>query len=205
MIIAGAGGHGLEVAQALKDLGFDSNEIFFYDQNNSKSFDPEILKSIVFREDELKDLVRNDPRFVIGVGNPIHRQKMFNILSSLGGNLVGVSAITSNIPNNSDHTFDAMAFSFIGPKTKIGLGVLVNTRAHVHHDCEIGDFSEIGPGAMLLGASKIGKKCRIGAGAVILPGVELGDEIIVGAGAVVTKSFSNACTLIGIPALVFSK
>lgn len=201
MIIAGAGGHGLEVAMALDKMGFQSSQVFFYDQDQSKSFDPEISKSLVFKEDDLKDILKSDLRFAIGVGNPNDREKLFWYLSSLGGSLFGVSFV-SGLETN---TFDAMPYSFVGPKTKIGLGVLVNTRAHVHHECEVGDFSEIGPGAILLGASKIGMKCRIGAGAIILPGVELGNEVVVGAGAVVTKSYLEPCTLIGIPAVVHKK
>lgn len=50
----------------------------------------------------------------------------------------------------------------------------------------IGDFSEVGARAILLGGSKTGELCRIGA--FILPEVELNNEVIVGAGAVVTKS-----------------
>ncbi|MEN2281228.1 DapH/DapD/GlmU-related protein [Algoriphagus sp. SE2] len=205
MIIAGAGGHGLEVAMALDKLGFPSEQVFFYDQDKSKISDPEIGKSLVLKDDDLKNILKNDSRFVIGVGNPVFREKLFKQLSSLGGSLFGISFVSEKVLNITSNTFDAMPYSFIGPRTKIGLGVLVNTRAHVHHECEVGDFSEIGPGAMLLGASKIGRKCRIGAGAVILPGVELGNEVVVGAGAVVTKSYLKPCTLIGIPAIIHKK
>ncbi|WP_296702982.1 DapH/DapD/GlmU-related protein [Algoriphagus sp.] len=201
MIIAGAGGHGQEVAMALDKMGFQSSQVFFYDQDKSKSFDPEISESLVLEEVDLINILKSDSRFVIGVGNPIHREKLFLYLSSLGGSIFGVSFV----PGIETNTFDAMPYSFVGPKTKIGLGVLINTRAHVHHECEVGDFSEIGPGAMLLGASKIGYKCRIGAGAIILPSVELGNEVIVGAGAVVTKSYLEPCTLIGIPARIQKK
>ena len=93
-----------------------------------------------------------------------------------------------------------MPFSFIRPETKIGIGVLINTRAHVHHECRVGDFSDIGPGAMLLGNSQAGKRCRIGAGAVLLPGIKLGDDVVVGAGAVVTKDWSNNSKIVGVPA-----
>tara|TARA_R110002020_G_scaffold233498_1_gene445295 strand:+ start:1853 stop:2185 length:333 start_codon:yes stop_codon:yes gene_type:complete len=98
--------------------------------------------------------------------------------------------------------FDAMPLSFIIPNTKIGLGVLINIRAHVHHEYEVGKFSEITPVAMLLGGANTGQRSRIGAGAV-LPGVQLGDEVIVGAGAVVTKDFFEiGGVLKGIPAKI---
>lgn len=205
MIIAGAGGHGLEVRHVLIQQGISASGIYFFDENPFNLQRKEIYGSGIFEIADLQKHFSQDPRFILGVGNPIYREKLFHLLNSQGGSAYGIGSVSITELRNSTTVFDAMPYSFIGPETKIGLGVLINTRAHVHHECEVGDFSEIGPGAMLLGAAKIGNKCRIGAGAVILPGVELGDEVIVGAGAVVTKSFSKACTLIGIPACVHLK
>jgi sugar O-acyltransferase (sialic acid O-acetyltransferase NeuD family) len=205
MIIAGAGGHGLEVRHVLKQRGISPTEIYFFDEDSIKLQRKEIQGTGISEVSEIKKHFYKDSRFVLGVGNPIYREKLFHFLSSLGGSVFNIESVASLESSNSKTIFDAMPYSFIGPETIIGLGVLVNTRAHVHHECEVGEFSEIGPGAMLLGAAKIGKKCRIGAGAVILPGVELGDEVVVGAGAVVTKSYPKACTLIGIPANIYTK
>ncbi|WP_339753948.1 DapH/DapD/GlmU-related protein [Algoriphagus aquimarinus] len=200
MIIAGAGGHGLEVAFALRELGFTSSDICYFDEDKSKAEDPLFKGSVILEVEALKDKLKKDPRFVLGVGNPIYREKLFHLLTSFGGSAYGIDCVSNLESRKPTAIFDAMPYSFIGPETNIGLGVLVNIRAHIHHECVIGDFSEIGPGAMLLGAAKVGAKCRIGAGAVLLPGVELGDEVIVGAGAVVTKSVLHQSVLVGIPA-----
>ena len=195
MIIAGAGGHGKEVRHVLIQQGFSISEIFFFDEDPAK-----LIGSGVVTVEEVVAHFNKDPRFVLGVGNSGFREKLYNLLSALGGSLYGVTNHHTPPFENFTHSFDEMPFTFIGPDTKIGLGVLVNTRAHIHHDCEVGEFSEIGPGAMLLGGSKIGKHCSIGAGAIILPKVELGDQVIVGAGAVVTKSVFKPTLLKGIPA-----
>jgi len=200
MIIAGAGGHGLEAAFILRELGFLNSDICFFDEDKSKAQDSLFKDSLIVEVDVLKIKLKHDPRFILGVGNPIYREKLFRLLTSLGGSAYGINCVSYIEPENSSSVFDAMPYSFIGPETRIGQGVLINTRAHVHHECVVGDFSEIGPGAMLLGGSKIGRACRIGAGAIILPGVELGDWIIVGAGAVVTKSVIEKSTLVGVPA-----
>jgi UDP-3-O-[3-hydroxymyristoyl] glucosamine N-acyltransferase len=42
-----------------------------------------------------------------------------------------------------------------------GMEVLINARADVHHEYEIGSFSEIETGAVLLDAVEIGVSCRI--------------------------------------------
>jgi sugar O-acyltransferase (sialic acid O-acetyltransferase NeuD family) len=201
MIVAGAGGHGLEVRQVLIEQGIPASEILFFDEDPIKVHRKEIHGTGIFQLAELQKQFIHDPRFVLGVGNPIFREKLFQLLTSLGGRLFGISNVFNSESKISSHPFDAMQYSFIGPETNIGLGVLVNTRAHVHHECAVGDFSEIGPGAILLGGSKIGRACRIGAGAVILPGVQLGDEVVVGAGAVVTRDcVKKGKVLKGIPA-----
>lgn len=96
--------------------------------------------------------------------------------------------------------FDSMAFSFVGPETTIGKGVIINAKFHMHHECILGDFIDIGPCAMLLGSSQAGKCCRISASAVLLPGSKIGDNVIVGTGAVVTKNFDSELKIVGVPA-----
>jgi sugar O-acyltransferase (sialic acid O-acetyltransferase NeuD family) len=197
MVIAGAGGHGLEVLEITRQ---DSQSIYFFDEDLSKSalyggF------SVIQDENKLREILVKDPGFVLGVGNPHSREKLTRVLSLAGGNLASISSPLAKISENRDNQcFDVMDFAFVGPETQIGKGVLINTRAHVHHHCSIGDFTEIGPGAIILGGAILGKKCRIGAGAVVLPGVHLGDEVIVGAGAVVTRNFSSYSKVVGVPA-----
>ncbi len=200
MIIAGAGGHGNEVAFVLQSLGFSTLELFFFDQDKSKSSDLNEIKNLILDENVLVEKLEKRPEFVLGVGNPLFREKLYTYFISLGGSYFGINCVTYPMGSSKKLHFDAMPYCFIGPNTKIGIGALINTRAHVHHDSEVGRFSEIGPGAILLGGSKVGDKCSIGAGAVILPGVKLDDEVIVGAGAVVTKSFGKKNVLVGIPA-----
>lgn len=200
MIIAGAGGHSLEVKAELISLGFKSEDLFVYDDVIAKSdFDINYkLKSDP--NQTIHSVFDKDPRFCIGVGNPQFREKLFQQLNSLGGKYHPIKSNSSRVDLLEKSDFDALAYSFIGSKVKIGKGTLINVRAHIHHECEVGEFCEISPGAILLGGVKLGDKCSIGAGAVLLPGVQLGDEVIVGAGAVVTKDFVTGCKIIGIPA-----
>ncbi|MDO8967508.1 NeuD/PglB/VioB family sugar acetyltransferase [Algoriphagus sp.] len=203
MVIAGAGGHGMEVFEVLKKSKFGN--FIFFDENPSKSSPyPEI--PMISNPENLKNALKQDPYFVLGVGNPVARERLHSFLIYSGGKYRTVLSNSSHVSSDLiSNGFEAMEFSYIGPKCKFGTGVLINTRANVHHECEIGSFSEIGPGAMLLGAVKVGAKCRIGAGAVILPGLKLGDNVVVGAGAVVTKDIGENQTVIGIPAVSLRK
>ncbi len=200
MVIAGAGGHGLEVLEILFKNGFSKNDILFFDQDLQKS--EQFIRGIrvVSDLDEVKRHFSISNFFCLGVGNPAFRESLFSLLGQAGGIFKPLLADSSFLSHSAIGQFDAMPFSFVGPETKIGRGVLINTRAHIHHECEVGDFSDIGPGAMLLGNSQAGKRCRIGAGAVLLPGIKIGDDVIVGAGAVVTKDWPMNSKVVGVPA-----
>ncbi len=200
MVIAGAGGHGLEVLEILLANEFSKNDILFFDQNPKKS--DQFIQGIRVVSDlkEVRQHFSISNFFCLGVGTPAHRESLFNLLDQAGGIFKPLLSKSSFLSHTAIGQFDAMPFSFIGPGTKIGRCALLNTRANVHHESQIGDFSEIGPGAILLGNSQTGKRCQIGAGAVLLPGVKIGDDVIVGAGAVVTKDFDSGSKIVGVPA-----
>lgn len=200
MIIAGSGGHGLEVLETLLKNGFSKNDITFFDQKHEKNGHLISGIQVITNVEEVKNLFRKSNHFCLAVGNPTFRENLFNVLEQSGGAFQSIISHSAFISHSAIGQFDAMPFSFIGPETKIGKGVLINTRAHIHHECKVGDFCDIGPGAMLLGNSQTGKRCRIGAGAVLLPGVIIGDDVTVGAGSVVTKDWSKNSKVVGVPA-----
>jgi sugar O-acyltransferase (sialic acid O-acetyltransferase NeuD family) len=200
MIIAGAGGHALELKDELERL--NPTLVFeFFDNAGYKIDSP--LRSYPLLQDlaSLPLKFEKSPFFALGIGKPEFREKFLIDFEANGGKYFQVHAITAQISNSVTGLFDAMAFSYVGPNTHLGLGVLINSRANVHHESEIGDFTEIGPGALILGQVKIGKKCRIGAGATLLPGIKIGNSVIVGAGAVVTRNIEDNQTIIGVPAV----
>ncbi len=88
----------------------------------------------------------------------------------------------------------------IMPRAKIGLGCKLNIDAVVHHDCVVGDYSTVAPGARLLGSVQVGRGVFIGAGALVLPHVKIGSGAVVGAGAVVVKDVTENETVAGVPA-----
>ncbi len=200
MVIAGAGGHGLEVYWVLISQGIPASEIYFFDEDSSKKNTYSHHDKVLSSEEELKDVLSLKPEFCLGVGNPVSRKNLCDKLEKMGGKHFFILSPTAVNQSFSPKSADLMDFAFCGPETEVGKGVLVNVRGHVHHECKIGDYTEIGPSAILLGGVKVGKLCRIGAGAVLLPGIEIGDEVVVGAGAVVTKNFLNKSVLKGVPA-----
>lgn len=95
-----------------------------------------------------------------------------------------------------------MIFAGAAVQTRVRLGVhvVINTRASVDHDSTVGSWAHIGPGATLCGEVEIGEGAQIGAGATIIAGVKVGAHAIVGAGAVVIRDVAPRQRVAGVPA-----
>jgi sugar O-acyltransferase (sialic acid O-acetyltransferase NeuD family) len=83
---------------------------------------------------------------------------------------------------------------------RIGRCFHANLYSYVEHDCVIGDFVTLAPGAKVNGNVTIGDYTYIGSGAVIRQGIHIGEGAIVGMGAVVTRHVPPGATVIGNPA-----
>jgi sugar O-acyltransferase (sialic acid O-acetyltransferase NeuD family) len=201
MLIVGAGGHALEVLDVLLESTL-SDDLFFYDDINMLSTN--LRDYCVLNSEE--GVINNLPakfNFILGIGNPVKRQLVFNKFTNLGGAylpLISSTSIISQFANG--RCYDVMKNCFIGPETNIGKACLINTGAQIHHEVEIGEFSEISPMAIILGKAKIGSNCSIGSNATILPNVIIGSNVIIGAGAVVTKNIMDHSVAVGNPAKV---
>ncbi|HLP36107.1 acetyltransferase [Lacibacter sp.] len=202
MIIAGAGGHAREILDLLiKKAG---EEIFLFDNVNAAAADSINGYALIRTAEEVKAQLQNDPRFIVGTGNPAVRQKMYELFLAWGGQpftFIAATALVSEQQTTIDEAANIMHDAFISNHVQIGKGSLINTRAHLHHNVVTGNFCEIGPAALLLGNVHIGHRVFIGAGAILLPGIDVGDDAIIGAGAVVTKPVAAKQTVKGNPAV----
>lgn len=203
MIVIGAKGHALEIADILKKNG-DSNFSFYDDYtSNEEALVIEKEYTVIRTLEGARNELIKDNRFILGVGKPEIRHNLYIKFKDLGGRLVSIiskTAIVGDISVEMESGLNVMHNVFISNHVKIGKGVLLNFNSSVHHDCTIGQFSEISPGVQILGGVKIGSFCQIGAGAIILPTIQIGDNVIVGAGAVVTKNICHNSIVKGIPA-----
>jgi UDP-perosamine 4-acetyltransferase len=93
-----------------------------------------------------------------------------------------------------------LAGSVVNAATRIGAGTIVNTNASIDHDCVVGEFAHVAPGATIGGGVTIGDLAFVGIGATVLPGITVGAGAMVGAGAVVIADVAPGATVVGVPA-----
>ena len=77
-----------------------------------------------------------------------------------------------------------MAGAVVQAGTVIGKHCILNTNSSCDHDCTIGDYAHIAPGAVLCGNVTVGEGALIGAGAVCVPGAVIPPWSLVKAGTV---------------------
>jgi sugar O-acyltransferase (sialic acid O-acetyltransferase NeuD family) len=207
MIVIGAKGHAKDILCIIEERSMPDKALFFYDNVSCdlplKMYGTyTILKSF----EEAKEILKEYPNFVLGIGNPKTRQILAQKFIAGGGNLQSVfsnSALIGKHEVDIGRGVNIMANVFISNSVTIGEGALINAGVMIHHDANIGSYVEVSPGAIITGGVEIGDLSYIGSGATILPKVKIGKNVIVGAGAVVTKSISDNTKVKGVPAISF--
>jgi sugar O-acyltransferase (sialic acid O-acetyltransferase NeuD family) len=86
--------------------------------------------------------------------------------------------------------------------TVIEAHTTVNLNATVGHDCIVGRFSTVAPGANIAGRVHVGEGSDIGLNATIGKGLRIGEWSVIGPGTVVIKDVAAQQTLFGNPARV---
>ena len=87
----------------------------------------------------------------------------------------------------------------------VGDFCLFNQNTTIAHDCVVGSYVHVAPGANVSGNVHLHDGCWIGAGAVINQGnlnkkLRIGDNTVVGSGAVVTSDCDPNAVYLGVPA-----
>jgi len=195
--IVGYSGHAYVIIDILLSAG---RLVTAYCDQEEKEFNPYHLEYLGKESDVINKLKKFD--FFACVGHNGIREKIHTNLSQILGspiNAIHPSAVISSSVKMSDGIMIA-ANATLNPLVEIGRGVICNTSVSIDHECIIGDFTHIAPGAVLCGNVTIGRSSFIGANSVIRQGVSIGNNVIVGAGTVVVKDIPDGATVVGNPA-----
>ena len=202
MILIGYSGHSYVINGILKSIGL---KVTGYCDNEEKKYNPFSLKYFQGETSEvgLKALTQED--FFIAIGNNKIRKAVYNnlaIRNLLPVNAIHATAVIDDSVNIAPHGVMIAPNVSINALASIGIGAICYTYAVIEHECIIGDFAHVGPGAVLCGNVSIGENSFIGAKSVIRENITIGKNVIVGAGSVVVKDVPDNVKVVGNPARI---
>ncbi|HEY7838603.1 MAG TPA: NeuD/PglB/VioB family sugar acetyltransferase [Terriglobales bacterium] len=138
----------------------------------------------------------------LGIGPAVLRQRLFEQVSALGFTLMAVVHPSATVAADVEcpPALVVLAQAVIGPGTRLGVNVIVNTAASIDHDCIVGAHVHVAPGARLGGGVAVGAGAHVGLGACVREGIRIGAGALVGAGAVVVRDVAPGIVVAGNPA-----
>jgi sugar O-acyltransferase (sialic acid O-acetyltransferase NeuD family) len=203
LVIVGAGGHAREIYGLAADIrdeggGWDLAGFVADDEPDVALLD-RIGASFLGDVDALLTM---DCDFAIGVGNCQLRQRLAHRLSSANDRLVSLVHPSAVIGRDITIGRGVVITAGVVVTTNITIGdhTHLNIRSSVSHDCILGEFVTVSPGATVCGSVTLGDRVYVGAGACIKQGIAIGDDTMIGAGAVVVTNAGPDQTLVGVPA-----
>ncbi len=193
IVIVGAGDLGREIYYSIiQKNSFEKNDqvIGFVDQNPEKA-NTELEGIKVYSFDQVKNFIKQNIFFIIGIGNPKFSKKVYLELIDLGvKNWISVFHPTAYINQNSMIGKGV----YIGANTTLAINVhvddhsIINQNCSIGHDVIIGKHSIISPGCIISGRVEIGNWVFIGSGVVAVPGISVGNNAVIGANTLLNKS-----------------
>jgi acetyltransferase EpsM len=198
IILIGYSGHAMVIADAALDNGLN---IIGYAEKKIIENNPFNLKYLGDEKEETFIGWKLNADFLIGIGDNIIREKIFNSLVKRGSEvktLKSKSSIISKYATIGNGTFVSNNVT-VNACSQIGMNVILNSGCIVEHECNIENSAHIAPGAVLAGNVTIGERSFVGANAVLKQGVVIGKNVIIGAGAVVLHDIPDNMKVVGNP------
>ncbi len=200
MILIGYSGHAFVVNGILRAAG---KPVTGYCDMVEKEYNPFKLTYFGTENSTAALVALQQHGYFIAIGDNRLRKKIYDSLLQkilLPANAIHPSAVIDSSATIADNGVMIAAQVTINPLAAIGTGVICNTGCIIEHECMVGEFAHIGPGAVLCGNVQIGAGSFIGANAVIKQGITVGKNAMIGAGAVVVKNVADNVTVVGVPA-----
>lgn len=208
ILLIGGGGHCKSVADAAIMM-HEYEQIGIVVNSESATIMDNI--SIVGDDDDLLKLYSegwNCAFVAVGsVGDTSLRQKLYSNICSFNyriPNIIDPSAVVSKNSKLDSGIFVGKN-AVINAGSSIGTAAIINTGAIVEHDCIIGAFGHISPGATICGGVEIGEGSHIGARSVIIQKIKVGRNVVIGAGTVVIHDVPDGCTVVGNPGRIIKR
>ena len=213
--LLGASGNGSEIMPLMiknimeRKRSGDDIQFFFIDSNVKLK---ELNSVKVIREEEFFSLQSDQSFFNISVANSELRAeaaKRFELKGSVAFDIRADNVQTLHNCRVGRGSIFA-PFSLLTSNITVGKFFHSNVYSSIAHDCVVGDFVTLAPGARVNGNVLIEDHAYIGSEAVIKQGTPekpliIGKGSVIGMGAVVTKDVKPYTTVIGNPAKLMEK
>lgn len=208
IVIVGAGGHGVTVAEALRVIeqaGGEQRAIGFVDDTpqlrGRHVYDLPVLGSL-----ESIGQVRCDA-VIVAIGSNAARREVATALARQGCRFASVVHPTASVATTAllGEGCYVGANAVIGAESTLGDGTIVSGAALVGHHCVVGAFVHVAPGVNAAGRVVLGDGCFVGMGANLLPDCAVGEASEIMAGALVSGVFGANCLIGGMPARVLRR
>ena len=201
VLILGAGGHGLVVADILQ-YRRDVEVIGFLDDKKELAGSSLLSLPILGRLADVSRIPHDT--VMVAIGDNRCRQKVVRWLKNQGICFCQAIHPFSNIGSLVQIGPGTCICSgaVVGPGSNVGAQVILNTLCSVDHHNVIGDYVHVAPGAHLGGNVRIGEGTLVGIGACVLPGIRIGAWSVIGAGSVVNRDIGDGVVVWGNPGRV---
>jgi sugar O-acyltransferase (sialic acid O-acetyltransferase NeuD family) len=197
MYLYGAGGHAKVIIEILEASGVEIYGLF--DDN------PDIRAVLGYK---VSCPINTEPvagtPFIIAIGDNYLRKKIASRYPLNYGSAVHPSAVISPRATIREGSV-VMGKAVINSGTVAGRHVILNTSSIIEHDCRLGDFVHISPGACLNGNVMVGEGTHVGSGAVVIPNISIGKWATIGAGAVIIDNVPDHSTVVGNPGRIIKR
>ena len=209
-VIVGAGGHSRETRWLVNDINkeiSDPYNFIGYVVSDLDSLGKNDSKNEVIGDFSFFDENKNDISVVIGIGNPVVRIKLSELLVSEYSNLNFPNLIHPSV--EYDHSSSKFgkgimicANTVLTVNVILGDFVVINYLCAIGHEAVIGRGSVINPSTAISGGVNIGEGTLIGSGSKIIQYTNIGDYSVLGSGSVATNDIPSNSLAVGIPAKV---
>jgi sugar O-acyltransferase (sialic acid O-acetyltransferase NeuD family) len=202
-LVVGAGGHGKVVTDAV--LRADRLEVIGFVDDDPEKWDCDVLGFPVLGPIERLETIaeeRGADGCLIAIGDNYIRESLFRAISRKGIEVFGVThpaACVSRFVEMGKGVV-ILAGAVVNAGTTIADNVCINTRASIDHDNHLSYSCHVFPNATLAGNVNVGEFSYIGSGAVVIPGKKIGRFAYCGAGAVVVEDVAEGIKVVGVPA-----
>ena len=201
VIVLGGGGHAKVLIDTLYSM---SVPVLGVVDPDAGKHDQLILGvPVIGNDDFISNYSPTDIQLVNGLGSTkttAKRRQIYDKFKNLGYTFASVihsAAIVSEYVNKSAG-IQVLAGAVIQPGVSLGENTIINTKASVDHDCNIGSHVHLAPGVTISGEVKIEDGTHVGTGAVIIQGVKIGQGCLIGAGAVILSDVPSGKTVVGL-------